>query len=316
MHLVKPSYEIWSNNLPAIQRIERAGRVCYKSEDKITVTSGEPFCRKLLNVLKHESVFEHVSLGLQVTGEQYIRLQHWPLRPTDLPVSRAHLRYTANRDRCVISGNIRAWRDTLKLQYDIPAIAKALVRWYPLFFADLSPNAERYLGEVPEYIYVYTPAELLEHETVTVKFIVDRGVTHELVRHRPVAYSQESTRYCNYGRAGHVTFVIPPWLSILPGTYVAVPHVNPFAESARWYETVRAAELSYLNLLKDGWSPQQARSVLPNSLKTEIVATATLRQWRHILSLRTAENAHPQMQEVMCPLKSDMQVRYSEIFNG
>ena len=68
MHLVKPSYEIWSNNLPAIQRIERAGRVCYKSEDKITVTSGEPFCRKLLNVLKHESVFEHVSLGASSNG--------------------------------------------------------------------------------------------------------------------------------------------------------------------------------------------------------------------------------------------------------
>lgn len=316
MLLVKSSYEIWSNNLPAVQRIERAGRVCYKSEDKITVTSGEPFCRKLLNVLKHESVFEHVSLGFQVTGEQYVRLQHWPFRPTNWPVSRAHLRYTANRERCVISGNIRAWRDTLKLRDDISAIAKALVQWYPLFFADLSPCTERYLGEVPERVYVYTPAELLEHETTTVKFIVDRGVTHELVRHRPVAYSQESTRYCNYGKTGHVTFVIPPWLSILPGTYIAEPYSNVFDSAARWYGAMRAAELAYLGLLNDGWSPQQARSVLPNSLKTEIVATATLRQWRHILSLRTAENAHPQMREVMCPLKADMQIRYPEIFNG
>lgn len=156
---------------------------------------------------------------------------------------------------------------------------------------------------------------VVEHESMTVKFVVDRGVSHELVRHRLCSFSQESTRYCNYGKAEHVTFVAPPWCPDLNlGEYSRLyvihnwhEYINGSYATARWLLSMAQAEDSYLNLLADGWQPQQARAVLPNSLKTEIVVTANLREWRHIFRLRTSKAAHPQMRQIMEPLL--MQVR-------
>jgi len=141
---------------------------------------------------------------------------------------------------------------------------------------------------------------VIEHSAMTVKFIVDRGVTHELVRHRLCAFSQESTRYCNY--RGGVTFVIPPWVQpeVTPGNYLAVSDWEP--QTQCWLQLCIDAEAAYLFLLSQGWSPQQARSVLPNSLKTEIVVTANFREWRHIFTLRCSKKAHEQMREIMLPL--------------
>lgn len=158
---------------------------------------------------------------------------------------------------------------------------------------------------------------VIEHASLTVKFIVDRGVTHELVRHRLAAYSQESTRYCNYGKAGHVTFVIPPWLEIEPGEYDCSTDAFGRHGTAgrRWGVAMLAAERTYLDLLDFGWSPQQARSVLPNSLKTEIAMTANLREWRHVFRLRTAAAAHPQMREVMVPLLAECQRLIPVVFD-
>lgn len=142
---------------------------------------------------------------------------------------------------------------------------------------------------------------VIEHESISVRIICDRGVTHEIVRHRLVAYSQESTRYCNY--KGGVTFVIPPWMDIKPGEYeYGDPLLTGSLPDLIWRKSLYDAEYSYIELLKLGWSPQQARSVLPNSLKTEIVMTANIREWRHILKLRTPKAAHPQMREVMIPI--------------
>lgn len=146
---------------------------------------------------------------------------------------------------------------------------------------------------------------VIEHSAVTVKIICDRGVTHELVRHRLAAYSQESTRYCNYYKGG-VTFVIPPWVNLEPGEvepdwYSHEPS-SPISDTNVWYVAVMNAEMEYLELLERGWSPQQARSVLPNSLKTEIVITANFREWLHIFTLRCSKAAHPQMREIMIPL--------------
>lgn len=139
---------------------------------------------------------------------------------------------------------------------------------------------------------------VLEHFNLTAKLIVDRGVSHELVRHRLASYSQESTRYCNY--KGGVTFVIPPWISLVPMEYNEFPYLTMMNRAeTHWLKTMYEAEISYKVLLQDGWSPQQARSVLPNSLKTEIVITANIREWRHILTLRTSKAAHPQMREIM-----------------
>ena len=142
---------------------------------------------------------------------------------------------------------------------------------------------------------------VIEHVNITVRFICDRGVTHELVRHRLVAYTQESTRYCNYAGKG-VTFIRPFFWKSDPGKY------------GFWEAGMRGASAAYNALIEKGATPQEARSVLPNSLKTELVATANLREWRHILRLRTAKTAHPQMRELMLPLLAELQEKLPVLF--
>lgn len=157
---------------------------------------------------------------------------------------------------------------------------------------------------------------VIEHESISVRIICDRGVTHEIVRHRLCSYSQESTRYCNY--KGGVTFVIPPWVNIEEGDYnheTDIATRGATMEAAIWTWVMLEAEKGYIDLLGRGWSPQQARSVLPNSLKTEIVMTANIREWRHILKLRTSKTAHPQMQEVMIPILEDFKHMIPVLFD-
>ncbi len=141
---------------------------------------------------------------------------------------------------------------------------------------------------------------VLEHATATVRFICDRGVTHELVRHRLAAYSQESTRYCNYGTAGEIMAIEPPGLSEY--------------QRSVWLGALVQAERAYLLLIASGAPPQIARSVLPTCLKTEIVVTANFREWLHIFSLRTAPQAHPQIQEVMNQARRLLAEQYPVIF--
>lgn len=146
---------------------------------------------------------------------------------------------------------------------------------------------------------------VIEHASCTVRIICDRGVTHEIVRHRLASYSQESTRYANYSNAKfgrEITVIRPCFWS------------DDSAEYAIWYKSMLQAEQTYLALIDQGSSPQQARSVLPNSLKTEIVITCNLREWRHIFKLRCASNAHPQMREIMLPLLAEMHARVAELF--
>lgn len=155
---------------------------------------------------------------------------------------------------------------------------------------------------------------VLEHEKLTVRFVCDRGVSHELVRHRIASFSQESTRYCNY--KGGVAFVIPPWVIIEAREFIGMEE-PPFSDngSMLWFRNCLRSEIEYKGLLFHGWKPEQARSVLPNSLKTEIVVTANLREWRHILKLRTAPAAHPQMQELMIPLLKVLKYKLPVIFD-
>ena len=157
---------------------------------------------------------------------------------------------------------------------------------------------------------------VLEHSLITVRIICDRGISHELVRHRLASFSQESTRYCNY--KGGVTFIIPPWISLEEGIYntdyFKTRSINPIAST--WFHAMKYAKDSYLTLLGSGQSPQQARTVLPNSLKTEIVISANFREWRHIFNLRCAKNAHPQMREIMLPLQKELQRIMPVVFNN
>lgn len=156
---------------------------------------------------------------------------------------------------------------------------------------------------------------VVEHASATVRFICDRGVTHEIVRHRLASYSQESTRYCDY-KGGHVSYIIPPWTSYTEGEYTNDAHIltGDFAETM-WAKNCLEIEQLYRNLREAGWKPEQARSVLPNSLKTEIVMTANLREWRHFFNLRTSAAAHPQMREVATPLLLAMKERVPVLFD-
>ena len=192
MQLVKPSVEILHISTEALQLIETAGRVCYKSEDKITEASAPDFAAMIMK-RGHESV--------------------------------------------------------------------------------------------------------IEHATATVRFITDRGVTHEIVRHRIASFSQESTRYCDYGKMG-IRFIIPGDFELDDNDLILL----------------RAIETHYNHCLFIGRSPQQARYFLPNGLKTEIIMTANFREWRHFLKLRTSAAAHPQMREVAIPLLEEFKVRVPILF--
>ena len=145
---------------------------------------------------------------------------------------------------------------------------------------------------------------VLEHFDITVKFICDRGVSHEIVRHRMASYCQESTRYCNYAKDdfGNEITVIEPYYLDAQGLYL-------------WRRACEAAEASYFELLNWGCTPQEARAVLPNSLKTEVVMTANLREWRHFFKLRTTPAAHPQMREVAKMLLKQMREMVPVVFD-
>ena len=147
---------------------------------------------------------------------------------------------------------------------------------------------------------------VLEHQSITVRLICDRGVSHELVRHRLASYSQESTRYAAYNKdkfGGEITVIRPCFWS---------------KESVlmKWWEiTCEHAEGAYLVFMKEGAKAEEARSVLPNSLKTEVVMTANLHEWRHVLTVRTAKAAHPQMREIMIPLLAEFKSRIPVVFD-
>jgi len=187
---------------------------------------------------------------------------------------------------------------------------------------------------------------MIEHATASYRVICDRGVSHEIVRHRLFSYAQESTRYCNY--KGGVEFIIPPWVDdITPGIKKISsisnpesynPNINPHVLPSmvdmikdenttervlfstlkpfthNWLHICWESELVYSLMLNGGFTPQQARTVLPNSLKTEIVITGNLREWLHFFNLRCAKDAHPQMKEIAFLLLADIQRRIPVIF--
>lgn len=168
-------------------------------------------------------------------------------------------------------------------------------------------SAERFLAGIVRSGH----ESVLEHCSFTVRFICDRGVSHEIVRHRLASYCQESTRYCNYSNYqfnNEITVIEPCYL------------VKGSKLYDRWEEACSDAEDAYFDLLEMGCSPQEARAVLPNSLKTEVVMTANIREWRHFLKLRCSQAAHPQMREVatqvLRSVVEEMPVLFGDIREG
>lgn len=149
---------------------------------------------------------------------------------------------------------------------------------------------------------------VLEHEKITVKVICDRGVSHEIVRHRIASYSQESTRYCNYAneRFGmELTFITP--------CFWKDPQYAEALEA--WKKAMESSEKYYMELIRMGAKAEEARSVLPNSLKTEIVMTMNLREWRHFFRLRTSSKAHPQMRQIALMILKEFQNKIPVVFD-
>ena len=147
---------------------------------------------------------------------------------------------------------------------------------------------------------------VLEHSSMTVQFTTDRGVTHELVRHRLASYTQESTRYCNYSKGkfgSELTFIRP---------VIFDKTTDGFVE---FYRACQSAEEYYMKLLEVGWTPEFARAVLPNAIKADIVMTANYREWRHMLKLRTANDAHPQIRALMRSFADELHQRIPIIFD-
>lgn len=162
---------------------------------------------------------------------------------------------------------------------------------------------------------------MLEHSSLSVRFICSRGVSHEIVRHRLFSFAQESTRYCNYSKGkfgGECTFIVPPdqeW-GVNTDEYDE-EYEDSETDSAKiiWYASLKLIENDYMCLLKSGWTPQQARDVLPNALKTEIVVTGNYREWRHFFKLRCDEKAHPHMRALAMDLLEDVKTRIPVVFD-
>jgi thymidylate synthase (FAD) len=326
MRVIEPYHEEITETNP-YKKIEIAGRTCYKSEALITEDSYKEFL-KIIKNKHHESVFEHVTLYFSVSEAIYTLFLSLAGYAKYFKISK--LKNDSGIYQFIISGSVRSFRDLFTrtqgkfigtdIELAIQYFYKYLMDTYILFFDDVIVNIAASLTrssnmfthvDIKEItVSCLSYEEALIHRTWTVRVVCDRGVTHEIVRHRPVAYSQESTRYCNYSKDkfnSNVTFIRPPWVNLSTGVYDESSLNGMCASVANsdliWLISMISVEKDYLNLLNYGWSPQQARDVLPNSLKTEIIITADFSEWQHIFSLRTAETAHPQMREIMLPVQ-------------
>lgn len=262
---------------------------CYKSEDKITDDSAEKFVNGLIKS-GHTSVLEHGTVYLYFNS----------ISSDDMldPESTFSVISELNKhgyQRIVPRANEK--KEFIYKEYFITTNYRFLVENNLL-------RLLKYQCESTAY----------HKKRVTVKFICDRGVSHEFVRHRVFSFSQESTRYCNYSKdkfGNELTFIIPCWTNLPEQEYGDMTNPKIFNRgSVNGIETdfvnsLRIIEFNYLRLINDGWNPQQARQILPNALKTELIMTGFVSDWEHFFSLRCAPSAHPQARELAIPLEEE-----------
>lgn len=292
MKLIKPSFKIW--NQPAglegvYKQIEKVGRVCYKSEDKMTEDSAKPFVERMTKS-GHGAMLEHGTVYLKVTNKG--------LSLDNYDKNQVENKYISNPYSKVIFGKYpkyNSYEEKLEATQEVYITTNYRV---------LVEN-----GWLDDLQYICEPTEFHE-KRVTVKFICDRGVSHEFVRHRVMSFAQESTRYCNYSKdkfGNELTFIQPCWLDDerlkLYGPYHTV--IRDKSPESIFIANLNNAERDYLDLIGLGWKPQEARAVLPNSLKTELVVTGFVSDWKHFFFLRTPMNAHPQARELAIPLQEE-----------
>lgn len=297
MRLIEPYATIITERDP-FKQIERVGRTCYKSEDKITEDSAKKFYKGLVR-REHTAMLEHATFLFEMDKFHYDSLRI-------LNKNNKYLNLTDDFDRYLVSGNLRAINESgaiclCKALYDVD---KDLV--YNKKMRDyLDTYDVKCMVSVVNFHELEKPTEneFMNHYYMTFLYVTDRGVTHEMVRHRPASYAQESTRYCNYTKnqfGGELTFIKPAHWDSLPDNI-------KFKYTQIW----DACEEAYSRLISLGQTPQQARAILPNSLKTEIIMTACAGELEHFFNLRsrgTTGAPHPDIKKV-----ADMALEIYEI---
>lgn len=291
MKLIKPSFEIQEqpSGLEGVyKQIERVGRVCYKSEDKITEDSAKPFVDRMIKS-GHGAMLEHGTVYLKCKTEVINRYIH----PED--------------------GEEEDFNKLEKYEYNSYSVTND-----DGIYLYVTTNL-RVLVEndwLDDLQYICEPTEFHE-KRITVHFVCDRGVSHEFVRHRVMSFAQESTRYCNYSKdkfGNELTFIQPCWLDDerlkLYRPYHTV--IRDKSLESIFIASLNNAEKDYIDLIDLGWKPQEARAVLPNSLKTELVVTGFVSDWNHFFDLRargTTGAPHPQAKELAEPLMKEFIAR-------
>lgn len=299
MQVIKPEVEYWGftdgNYDSNLSLIERAGRVCYKSEDKIGEGTAELFVKKLIKaghlaMVEHSNFVIRAPLGVFQGHERFMdELQGKVGKFLTVFYSEGYV---------YIGGNLTAWIN--KYAEDAKNGNGFDLKYYPflaLYGILLGYWNNHAALSQQSWTPVYGDGIPVPLRRYTIKFICDRGVSHELVRHRICSLSQESTRYCNY-KNEPIKFVEPWWY-------------DDFSESGvvkrlLWQNICRTSAMNYRAFLEAGGTPQGARALLPNSLKTEVVVTADMKEWQHIFNLRCDAAAHPDMVRVMKMAKETM----------
>lgn len=278
MKLIESSVQIIEEKDP-YKMIELAGRTCYKSEDKITENSAKEFVDRMIK-LGHGAMLEHGTIYLTIDGEDpnLSKIQSNPHAKVNL------------------------------VPYEVLTESNYTISYKAYITTNLRVLVENNLKEL--LCYQVEPTE--HHEKrITAKFICDRGVSHEFVRHRVFSFAQESTRYCDYSKdkfGNDITYIIPSWLDLPEGKYsnwdndwcdvselkLLYPEVDNLSDPANCFlQSIKNAEYYYFMLINRGWKPQQARQVLPNATKTELVMTGFESDWEHFFELRCSGAAHP-----------------------
>lgn len=287
MKLIKPYFEIWeqSAGLEGVyKQIEKVGRVCYKSEDKITEDSAKPFVNRMIKS-GHGAMLEHGTVYLFCPTEEYVDSNG------DVQYYNPLEKYQNNNYSALVDSNEGIY---------VVTNLRVLVE-------------NGWMGDLQ---YLCEPTEFHE-KRITVHFVCDRGVSHEFVRHRVMSFAQESTRYCNYSKdkfGNELTFIQPCWLDDerlkLYGPYHTI--IRDKSPESIFIANLNNAERDYLDLISLGWKPQEARAILPNSLKTELVVTGFTSDWNHFFDLRargTTGAPHPQAKELAEPLMEEFVTR-------
>jgi len=309
MKIIKPGYMIEERDelRGGLAIIEKAARTCYKTEDKIADGSAERIVRMLIQ-RHHEAMLEHGDYIFLLDDYKILDNIVYSLRRLmengdDVPL----LSWTNINERPIISGNIRAWRELLASRCGAAYYFTGAID--SIYTADLFPDDEREMDTRIKQIH-YSDLQGFKEKRVhirqTVRFIVDRGVTHEFVRHRAMSFAQESTRYCDYSCNG-IEVIEPCFLTEHTETYDL------------WKRQCMSADAAYLTEKRLGMKPEEARTVLPQSTKAELVITGTLRQWDYFFDKRARQitgKAHPQAAEVAVPLMQETAARFPDVIRG